>query len=114
MRIRTDAEAVRPLTWEEIVGRGRSQQRAATCPLCRERLDHGDGREHLRWLADYGRLVVLPDGCAAHRYCAVENPRRDHALLVAHTHEPAGVRMLQAPRDAGGPEPGAPRLSLAA
>jgi hypothetical protein len=38
----------------------------------------------VRWMADNNRLVQLPDGCGAHRYCAVENPRRNAGLIIEH------------------------------
>jgi hypothetical protein len=74
-----------PLRWSDLDGR-RAGNGAwpPPCPLCRTPLASHD--DDLRWLADHGRLVRLPDGCGAHRYCAIENPNRDPALIVAHEH----------------------------
>jgi hypothetical protein len=79
-----------PLGWPDINAR-----RAETgsdwptlCPLCSR--PFGEVDDDLRWLAEHGRLVRLPDGCAAHRYCAIENPKRNPALIVEHDCDPAG------------------------
>lgn len=86
-----------PLRWTEICARREAGgQWTATCPLCREPLAHRD--DDLRWLADFGRLVSLPDGCPAHRYCAIENPHRNPALIVDHAHEPLAAPELRARR----------------
>jgi len=77
-----------PLRWQDLSAR-REQLRGdwpPTCPLCRTALAERD--DDLRWQAEHGRLVQLPDGCGAHRYCAIENPHRDPALIVAHEHAP--------------------------
>lgn len=90
------------LGWPEITAlrAGTVSEWPTLCPLCRRAF--GEGEDDLRWLADHGRLVRLPDGCAAHRYCAIENPRRDPALIVAHECDPAGG-------DAARPGPNPPR-----
>jgi hypothetical protein len=77
-----------PLRWADVCAR-REQAGSdwpAPCPLCREPL--AEREDDLRWLAEHGRLVQLPDGCGAHRYCAVENPHRNPALIADHEHEP--------------------------
>jgi len=80
---------VSPLRWSDIQARRDELGRdwPPPCPLCRTPL--GERDDDLRWLAENGRLVALPDGCGAHRYCAIENPNRNPALIVAHEHEPA-------------------------
>lgn len=85
------ANGLSPLRWSDVTAR-RQQGGGdwpSSCPLCREPLAQGD--EDLRWLAENGRLVQLPDGCGAHRYCAIENPHRNPALIIEHEHEPVGV-----------------------
>jgi hypothetical protein len=70
------------------------------CPLCQTPL--GTHEDDVRWLADNGRLVELPDGCGAHRYCAIENPNRNPALIAEHEHGPAhGAERRRADRRRG-------------
>ena len=83
--------ALPSLRWADICARRREEGDGwpASCPICRQ--PFGERDADVRWLADFGRLVHLPDGCAAHRYCAVENPHRDPALITGHAHdEPRG------------------------
>ncbi len=83
------AAAVASLGWPEIAARREQAGDAwpTVCPLCREPFGARD--DDVRWLAEHGRLVRLPDGCAAHRYCAIENPHRDPALIAEHECDPA-------------------------
>ncbi len=86
------ATGLSPLRWADI-GARREQAGPAwpsMCPLCREPFPERD--EDVRWLAEHGRLLTLPDGCAAHRYCAVENPHRDPARIMEHECDPASER----------------------
>jgi len=89
LRSPTATDGLSSLRWSDVCAR---RERHASgwptlCPLCGK--SFGPGDDDVRWLADFGRLVQLPDGCAAHRYCAIENPHRNPVLIVDHACDPA-------------------------